>query len=79
MPYIKPESRTSPIGRAALNAGELNYRIFKELLAYLQTHTESYTVYNEIMGVLSCVQAEFYRRCVVPYEEKKMLENGDIL
>jgi hypothetical protein len=28
------------------------------------------------MGVLACIQEEFYRKVVVPYEEKKIKENG---
>lgn len=37
-----------------------------------------YTVYNRAMGVLDCVAREFYRRKVAPYEDKKILENGDV-
>ena len=37
-----------------------------------------YAVYNRAMGVLDCVAREFYRRRVVPYEDKKIQENGDV-
>jgi len=30
------------------------------------------------MGALEGAKLEFYRRVVVPYEEKKMKENGDV-
>ena len=30
------------------------------------------------MGVLSCVGAEFYRRVIAPYEDKKIIQNGDV-
>ena len=55
--------------------GHLNYcicRILKELYA------PSYFNYNRMMGVLACVQQEIYRRLVVPYEDKKRRENGDV-
>lgn len=32
----------------------------------------------QILGVLSCVQQEFYRRVVAPYEDQKCRENGDV-
>ena len=31
----------------------------------------------EIKGVIRCVQMELYRRIASPYEDKKILENGD--
>lgn len=33
---------------------------------------------NAVMGILACVQAEYYRRRAVPYEDIKALENGDV-
>jgi hypothetical protein len=33
---------------------------------------------NRAMGVLACVQAEFYRRVAAPYEDQKIAENGDV-
>jgi len=37
-----------------------------------------YAVYNRAMGVFDCSGREFYRRLVVPYEEEKIRENGDV-
>jgi len=31
-----------------------------------------------MIGVLECVKQEFYRRKVAPYEDIKIIENGDI-
>ena len=31
---------------------------------------------EEVLGVLQCVSYEFYRRAVVPYEDKKIEQNG---
>jgi hypothetical protein len=33
---------------------------------------------NEVMGALECAKQEFYRRVAVPYEDKKIKENGDV-
>ncbi len=87
MPYIKNEDR--PAIDAALESliqhlkslpmesqdGALNYtvtRILKEL------YEPKYFNYNRAMGVLSSIQAEYYRRDVAPYEDKKIAENGDV-
>jgi hypothetical protein len=37
-----------------------------------------YAEANKLMGVLACVQSEFYRLDVAPYEEEKRAQNGDI-
>lgn len=34
--------------------------------------------YSDIVGVLSCVEQEFYRRIASPYEDLKKEENGDV-
>lgn len=33
---------------------------------------------DAITGVVRCCQMELYRRVAVPYEEKKIVENGDV-
>jgi broad-specificity NMP kinase len=38
----------------------------------------NYTNVNSVMGVLSCVSAELYRRLAAPYEDRKIKENGDV-
>lgn len=79
MPYISQEARNELAqGKAPENAGELNYTISRLLLDYLDRQGLSYTRLNEVMGVLSCVGQELYRRLAVPYEDKKIQENGDI-
>jgi hypothetical protein len=37
-----------------------------------------YSTANNLMGVLECVKAEFYRRQVANLEDRKIIENGDI-
>lgn len=89
MPYIKQERRNDiyealeridpgELGIIANNAGELNYIITSILAAYCCEKGESYSTYNEIIGVLECAKLEFYRRAVSVYENKKIEENGDV-
>lgn len=60
--------------------GELNYILTQTVNQYLKEnyHYIGYTQYNEAIGVLECVKQEFYRRAVVPYEDVKIKENGDV-
>lgn len=60
-------------------AGELNYLISKICLTYLDRHGKRYQYMNDIMGALTGVQAELYRRVIAPYEDLKIAESGDIL
>jgi hypothetical protein len=33
---------------------------------------------DEVVGVLECAKLEIYRRIAAPYEDKKIVENGDV-
>lgn len=79
MPYIQqePRLRVAMAGKPK-TAGELNYAIHLLLDEYLMWQGESYQTYNDMMGALTGVQAELYRRKIAPYEDKKIIENGDI-
>ena len=92
MPYIKQEDRKkfsqggcehfdTPMDYIAYisqNAGDLNYAFSTVLNSYISKKGESYATYNEIVGVLECIKLELYRRHISPYEDKKILENGDV-
>lgn len=55
--------------------GHLNYvitKIIKEVYPLRYYHI------NKAMGVLECVQQEFYRRVAAPYEDTKIEQNGDV-
>ena len=81
MPYIKKEDReTLAKGEEVQTCGDLNYKIHELIEQHLDNNRYrlGYSLYNEVIGVLACVQQEFYRRSVVPYENKKINENGDI-
>jgi hypothetical protein len=81
MPYIYRPSRARlalEVKQLPETAGELNYCITQLCQRYLEREGDSYTVRNEIIGALECAKLEFYRRAVVPFECRKILENGDI-
>lgn len=74
MPYIVKADR----GKKPLNAGQLNYHLTMVMLWYLKQKGESYQTYNDILGVLTAMQFEIYRRKIAPYEDKKCRENGEV-
>lgn len=83
MPYIKHALRFffkdyNPPKKVPQTCGELNYALSMVCKAYLEEQGESYKIYNDIIGVLTCMQMEFYRRLIAPYEDKKIRENGDV-
>ena len=83
MPYIKKEAREyfeNEIDRLSSkiqNTGELNYIIYS-LLCRLSKDKPSYRLYSALLAELECCKLEFYRKKVVPYEELKLIENGDV-
>tara|TARA_Y100000004_G_scaffold168263_1_gene201508 strand:- start:195 stop:491 length:297 start_codon:yes stop_codon:yes gene_type:complete len=56
--------------------GEINYT-FSRILAKSMGKT-SYSKIAMITGVLENIKQEFYRRIAASYEDKKIIENGDI-
>lgn len=85
MPYIKRESRkefdnnrVSYLVRIPSHAGELNYALTLLCKEYLENKKKSYQTINDIIGALEGAKMEFYRRIVVPYEDTKILDNGDV-
>ena len=57
--------------------GRLNY-VITRLIAYAWKVDRSYFRATGLSGVLFNVYSEFYRRAVVPYENQKIEENGDV-
>lgn len=83
MPYIRPERREElASGSKVRTPGELNYAITKCITRYLANQSlygdYNYTDLNDVIGALEAAKLEFYRRVVVPYEEQKIKENGDV-
>jgi hypothetical protein len=83
MPYINQPIRDmideTPLGDVDVNTpGELNYAFTRLAHNYLRANGESYSNFNDIIGALEGAKLELYRRRVVPYEDKKIEENGDV-
>jgi hypothetical protein len=79
MPYIDRGIRQSLAeGRVPTKPGELNYAISQLVKGYIAMNGRSYTTFNAIAGVLSCLSMEVYRRLTAIYEDEKMSESGDV-
>ena len=78
MPYITKEQRRDVEAVQPLTDGELNYAITKEIMRYVALYGSCYATFNAVIGVLESAKQEFYRRVVVPYEDQKCKENGDV-
>lgn len=78
MPYVTQKQRKELLDRPPKDAGELNYYLTTVIGSYIEEKGERYQTYNDIIGVLSCIQHELYRRKIAPYENKKIKSNGDV-
>jgi broad-specificity NMP kinase len=81
MPYIHPRYRVlleSEHNQKPQDCGELNYAITRLVNDYIIHHGLKYGSINEIIGVLECAKLELYRRIAAPYEDTKIVENGDV-
>ena len=79
MPYITQKRRKALHGRAKPdNPGDLNYLITDLIGKYCEKWGLSYIIINDVIGALECAKMEFYRRMVGPYEEGRIMDNGDI-
>lgn len=88
MPYIKREERKSyqqhieaiaeliPRERLA-RPGHMNY-VVSLLIDRVYGQNMRYADHNEVLGFLSGVQQEFYRRKTAPYEDEKISTEGDL-
>ncbi len=80
MPYVEIKRRIElDEGSPPRNAGELNYNLTKACHKFIVSQTKiNYQVFNDVLGALEGCKLEIYRRLVVEYEEKKIIENGDV-
>ena len=87
MPYIPKDDKKS-LDRSIAHIstelrkgdfrGRLNYTISSIFSNLLQSNGASYALINDFIGVLECAKMEAYRRVAVPYEDGKIVANGDI-
>lgn len=80
MPYISPERRIvlDENKNSPQNAGELNYVLTRQILQYIINKGECYQSYNDVIGVLGCIDNEIKFRSLNLYEVTKRLSNGDL-
>lgn len=91
MPYVTQENRdkldhsieqlSEDIRRCGADGieGNSNYALTRVLMnTFFPTGAFSYRGFNRIMGVLTCVSLEMYRRMVAPYEDQSIVKNGDV-
>ncbi len=84
MPYITQSKRDelephlAALARQVATEGELNYCIYKLSCLLIDKMGESYGNYSLCSSAMEHAKLEWYRRRVAPYEDKKILENGDI-
>lgn len=87
MPYIRELERVQfnsalVMMRDALGfnptPGQLNYVLTSLCHHYAGAYGHKYETFNDVIGVLECAKQEFYRRAVVPYEDQKIKQNGDV-
>ena len=57
--------------------GHMNY-VVSLLINKVYGSSMRYADHNEVIGVLSSIQSEFYRRHTAPYEDQKIKEEGDL-
>lgn len=85
MPYIDQEDRAqyqdiiknSIAQLKSKPIGHINY-VLSTILWELFDINPRYTYGNSLIGVLSCIAREFYRRKLAPYEDQKIKSSGDI-
>ena len=78
MPYIDKTARDCVAQDGAETAGELNYLLTLQAIAYVERKGLSYATINDVLGALEGAKQEFYRRVAVQYEEGKIALNGDV-
>lgn len=58
--------------------GQLNYFLVKLFLQLVKVYGMSYKFAKQYCGELEMAKMEIYRRYVIPYEDKKIEDNGDV-
>lgn len=88
MPYITKADREryrepllhlrDVIQAGGITNGDLNFLMTFLALLYVEKHGESYNTLSDVVKAFECAKLEFYRRKVSPYEDRKIMQNGDI-
>ncbi len=84
MPYIKSERRRifdanlEACAQQIENEGELNYCIYKLSTLLIDKIGVSYDKLSMCSSAMEHAKMEWYRKKMIPYENLKIEENGDI-
>ena len=78
MPYIPKPQREKVDSGLYIDAGSFNYALTQMIDNYITQHDFNYQTCNDIVGAMECCKLELYRRLVATYEDKKILQNGDV-
>jgi hypothetical protein len=80
MPYVTKARRRALLvdHEAPQGPGELNFLLTNAVVHYVFAHGLEYRTINDALGALEGAKQEFYRRVAVPYEDRKLAENGDV-
>jgi len=78
VPYI-PSARRAAIlaGAQPEGVGELTYVIYRAAVQHLP-ESPCYADYAEVVAALENAKLEFYHRHVRKYEDRKIIQNGDV-
>ena len=77
MPYITQDARWHAKQLPA-DVGELTYAISYLIENYRQFKGDHYQTFAEIVAACEQAKDEFQRQVVHPYEDRKLLENGEV-
>ncbi|MFP4084253.1 MAG: DUF6899 family protein [Desulfonatronovibrio sp.] len=84
MPYITQDRRAvfdevlQELAENVQNQGELNYCIYKLSRLIINRTGKSYASLSMCSSAMEHAKLEWYRKVLSPYEDEKILENGDI-
>jgi len=86
MPYITQAERQvferalTDLGEGinTAGAGTLTYLLSMVCRMWVLDTDYRYEDLNAVIGALETTKQEFYRRMLVPYEDAKIAENGDV-
>lgn len=54
------------------------FELYRAVLNYAEWNGLSYATIAEVLAALKTTEQEFYRRKAAPYEDAKIVENGDV-
>jgi hypothetical protein len=86
MPYITQVERDFlDKGGDPSTPGDLTYVIYRACIRYIDRRAKTsyegrlrFAYIAEVLGALSAASQEFYRRIASPFEDHKIIENGDV-